>query len=159
MIAIAVLIYLILLGVFYKVEKNEFECGLFMDDCLHVCSSAKEQSDVVIKARLSEGSSETKYGILDWVDQDSFRIIRGDLKCLETKVIESKDIHDDMTIDEFHPALLMNFPEKYCLDFPDDKDNSEEGNETLSWKMHICSTNVIAQRIFHGIGKIINLFI
>ena len=157
MIAIAALIYLILLGVFYKVEKDEFECEPFMDECLHVCVSAKDLPDEEVKTKISEDVSETRYGIFDWIDQEGFRIIRGNLKCLETKVVESKDMVDDMSvIDEFHPAVLMNFPEKYCLDFLDEKIINEEGNETLTWRMHTCSTNVVAQRIFHGIGKFFN---
>lgn len=153
-IAIAATIYLILLGVFYKIESNEFECESFVDECVHVCSSAKELSDQAIRERIRGQPSESKVGILDWIDEDSFKIIRGGLKCLETKTIHSQDMSEELDFDEFHPAILMSLPEKYCIELLD----VENKNDTLPFRMHVCSKNVVVRRIFHGIGELFHVF-
>lgn len=156
-IAAIAVIFLIFALIFYKVEKDEFECDAFMDSCIHFCSNdAEKYPDSLVKSITSLTDSPWES---HWIYESSYeeqkRVLRGNLKCLNTITYKSSELNTSLEIFEENPELLfsLNSPEKYCIEFLSEIDGEKE-DEIRPWILHKCHVNQTAKRIFHGFGKL-----
>lgn len=141
---------LILVATFYKVERNEFDCDVFDSGCVHFCSTdEKESPDDLVN--LLKGDGEFFDMVLE--DEDSkVKVLRGNLKCLETKILTQQQINESSLDDKFEMYVSLHHPEANCLEFMKPIDGNSV-NKSRPWVLHTCDKNVTMQRIFHGIGE------
>jgi hypothetical protein len=143
-----ILVYLILIAWFYRIETYEVDCDDNDGDtvCVSFCANEKELPDSVIREHFLANNT-----VLDLYDD--YKIIRGKPMCMLTRVIEPQvykgDDDDEYTFDE---AFLYFTPHYYC------KQQKVDERGVIKWETLVCDNNQTLRLIFHGFGEILKRF-
>ncbi|KAG5681354.1 hypothetical protein PVAND_010798 [Polypedilum vanderplanki] len=150
---IVVIVYLILIAIFWRIETYELNCKEDYDVvCVTFCSTDEnELSDSFIRANFHMNDT-----ILDFFDD--YKINRGRPMCINTKVYDPNDYKSEVLDEEndifFDTRLQFYYftPHQYCKE-------KIEVNGEIKWETIICNNSQTFRFIFHGIAIALSVII
>lgn len=142
---IVVVLYVIFIGLFYRIENFEIDCpdDDFETTCVNFCSTDEQAlPDSVIRENFHLNATLLNF-------YENYKIRRGNPNCLMTKVYENelKDfVANDYEVEDFSSEFFYLTPHQYCK-------NLIEQNGTMKWQTVVCDKHEMFRYIFNGFGK------